>query len=137
MKKKIVVFGLASLVPLLIALFYFSFYNATDSLSIQCTFHQLTGMQCPGCGGQRALSLLLHGEILSALRYNVVFIVGLPVILYIYYVMIEVHFFKKTEYINGFVYSSRFAKLALIAIVAFFVLRNIPYEPFIYLSPPQ
>ncbi len=35
-----------------------------------CTFHKLTGLYCPGCGGQRALHALLHGRIMEALRLN-------------------------------------------------------------------
>jgi len=37
---------------------------------LPCTFHWLTGLYCPGCGGQRALHALLHGRIAEALRCN-------------------------------------------------------------------
>ena len=32
----------------------------------RCMFLTLTGWQCPGCGSQRALHALLHGDIASA-----------------------------------------------------------------------
>lgn len=44
-----------------------------------CFFHRLTGLQCPGCGGLRAVHQLLHGHLLAALHLNVLFVVSLPV----------------------------------------------------------
>jgi hypothetical protein len=35
-----------------------------------CIFHALTGWQCPGCGGTRALYHLLHLHVGQALEYN-------------------------------------------------------------------
>lgn len=35
-----------------------------------CPFHALTGLQCPGCGGTRALHALLHGDVGAAVRFN-------------------------------------------------------------------
>ena len=46
----------------------------------KCPFWLLTGLKCPGCGSQRALHALLHGDILQAMRYNVLF---LPSIIYV------------------------------------------------------
>ena len=35
-----------------------------------CPFHLLTGLECPGCGGLRALHALLHGRLEEALHFN-------------------------------------------------------------------
>lgn len=35
-----------------------------------CWFHELTGWDCPLCGGTRCLAALSHGDILGALGYN-------------------------------------------------------------------
>ena len=35
-----------------------------------CPFNYLTGLQCPGCGGTRALHALLHGDIAGAFAFN-------------------------------------------------------------------
>ncbi|GAA3437328.1 DUF2752 domain-containing protein [Kutzneria kofuensis] len=42
----------------------------TGIVSIPCWFHELTGADCPFCGGSRALGALLHGDLAAALRFN-------------------------------------------------------------------
>jgi len=49
----------------------------------RCTFHQVTGLLCPGCGGLRATHALLHGDLRSAWRLNPLFVALLPVGAYI------------------------------------------------------
>ncbi len=44
----------------------------------KCPFLVLTGLECPGCGTQRALHSLLHLHIIDALRYNALLIFSLP-----------------------------------------------------------
>jgi hypothetical protein len=56
-------------------LFYFN--PSTHGFYPVCLFHQLTGLNCPGCGGTRAAYQLLHGHLLSALRDNALFILAL------------------------------------------------------------
>lgn len=46
-----------------------------------CMFHAITGWQCPGCGGTRALYHLLHLHIGQALHYNALVTVVAPVAL--------------------------------------------------------
>jgi hypothetical protein len=42
-----------------------------------CQFHQLTGLNCPGCGATRALYALLHGDFSTAVRDNALLVSGL------------------------------------------------------------
>ena len=37
---------------------------------ISCPFYELTGLYCPGCGGTRSLTALLHGKFLLSLHEN-------------------------------------------------------------------
>ena len=44
----------------------------------RCPFHMLTGLDCPGCGSQRAVHSLLHGDVSTAFGYNQLLVVMLP-----------------------------------------------------------
>ena len=37
---------------------------------LYCPLHALTGLYCPGCGGTRSLTALLHGDFLLAVHEN-------------------------------------------------------------------
>jgi hypothetical protein len=58
------------------AVLYF-FNPSTHGFYPVCAFHQLTGWNCPGCGGTRAAYQLLHGHLRTALRDNALFILAL------------------------------------------------------------
>ena len=48
----------------------------------RCLFLQLTGWECPGCGSQRAIHALMHGDWAGAWSYNraLPFLVALMVV---------------------------------------------------------
>ena len=37
---------------------------------VPCLFHVLTGYYCPGCGGTRAVKMLLHGRLFWSIYYH-------------------------------------------------------------------
>jgi len=61
-----------------IALVFFAFDPTKAGFFPPCLFHALTGLDCPGCGAQRALHELLHGHLMAALRFNAMFVLSLP-----------------------------------------------------------
>ncbi|MCY7422756.1 MAG: DUF2752 domain-containing protein [Chitinophagaceae bacterium] len=117
-----------------ILLFYFLFDARKTTWLPQCPFHLLTGFYCPGCGSQRALSSILHGEFLQALRFNVLLIASLPLLMYSATVMI-VNKTTGNHIVQKFFYSASFGRIVLIVILAFWFLRNLPFFPFTSLSP--
>lgn len=44
----------------------------------KCWLHELTGLNCPGCGGTRAITSLAHGDLLAAVYWNPLLVIGLP-----------------------------------------------------------
>jgi len=48
-----------------------------------CVFHGLTGLPCPLCGGTRAASALLHGNLAHALHLNALAIPAIGLLLLI------------------------------------------------------
>lgn len=60
---------------------YFYFDPSESALFPKCSFYCLTGLKCPGCGSQRAIHALLHGDLSTAVRFNAMMVVALPVVL--------------------------------------------------------
>jgi hypothetical protein len=44
----------------------------------RCGLYWLTGLQCPGCGGLRAAHQLLHGNVAAGFRYNPLVVLLVP-----------------------------------------------------------
>lgn len=61
-----------------IAVGLYSFDPSATRWAPKCLFHELTGWACPGCGLQRALHALLHGDFAAAWRFNPFLLVGIP-----------------------------------------------------------
>ena len=67
------------LVALLVfGVIYFAIDPSTSWLFPRCTFLSLTGYKCPGCGTQRAIHALLHGDVAGAFKYNALLLVAIP-----------------------------------------------------------
>jgi hypothetical protein len=95
-----------------------------------CTFHRLTGLNCPGCGGTRALHALLHGDFSTALRDNALFIfaLGFLTMKSIWFCLRKIRN-RAATFILGPKTLWTFLALAII----FTILRNLP--EFSFLSP--
>ncbi len=50
---------------------------------LPCVFVKYLGVECPGCGTQRAFSALLKGNILDSLNYNASVIPFLLLLIYL------------------------------------------------------
>jgi hypothetical protein len=79
-KKRAVKIGIIVVLLMVGAVFYFSINPATSKYLPRCVFLVITGYKCPGCGSQRAIHSLLHGNLIDALRYNAFFLAALPLI---------------------------------------------------------
>lgn len=66
---------------LLAAYVYYSYDPSHSELFPKCPFLTLTGWKCPGCGSQRALHQLMHGNIVGAFQYNAMMVCAIPAVL--------------------------------------------------------
>jgi len=101
--------------------------------SPKCFFHSLTGYYCPGCGTARALFSLVHGDIAGAIGYNVLAVFSLPFLLYAL-VAETLRVFLRVKIKTVFI-PAVWLWILFIAIVAFWILRNLPAWPFSLLAP--
>ena len=98
-----------------------------------CPFFGLTGYHCPGCGTLRALHQLLHGNVTAALGYNVYSMLALPLVGY----------FLAAAGLRAYrlpapprlTIPAPFIWALLAAILAFWLARNLPIQPFMVLAP--
>lgn len=97
-----------------------------------CLFHTITGLHCPGCGSTRALHALASGNLAAALGYNPLVVAVLPLAC----AWAVARVWKTLRQDPTPVRLPRHAStVALVIIVLFFVLRNLPWWPFLLLAP--
>lgn len=75
--------GLAAICGLAFVI-YLALCDPVTSPAPRCWFNAMTGLQCPGCGSQRAIHALLHGQLTEAWHYNAALFFAVPLcILYV------------------------------------------------------
>ncbi|ASW54082.1 DUF2752 domain-containing protein [Plantactinospora sp. KBS50] len=93
-----------------------------------CLLKLTTGLDCPGCGGTRAMWYLLHGDLPAAARHHLIWVFVLPFLLYLYLSWaMERGFGVRLPKLR---ISSRTIGLVLAVWVAFSIARNLPWAPF-------
>lgn len=118
-----------------IFLIYFLFNPSSHSFFVPCPFKYLTGYHCPGCGSQRAIHQMLHGNLVSAFRLNPLLTLSLPLIFF-GLGTIAWNFIYDTNLRVKLFYSNRFIYVYFGIVLVYWILRNIPFVPFNYLAPP-
>ncbi len=90
---------LLSISFLIIAVLIVFRYNPEEySWFPKCMFYQLTGLQCPACGSQRAVHAFLHGNFTQAFLYNPFMIISIPYAVgVVFATLIETPFFTKIK----------------------------------------
>src|SRR5438128_2623296 len=89
-----------------------------------CMFHRTTGLLCPGCGSLRALHQLLHGNLIAALHLNALLVLSLP---WIGWQSARLAIGKYRHRRVAFTLSPGWLWLALAVLLAFGLLRNLPF----------
>lgn len=121
---------LTSAAVVAIALLFF-FVDARTHAFPKCPFYSVFHLHCPGCGSQRALSALLHGNVFFALHENALMLLFLPLLLYSALINMRSNGKQKALIF----YNLFFVRFVLIAVILFWLLRNIPVYPFSMLAP--
>lgn len=79
---------LALLSIMIICILYFLFNPMEAFWMPKCFFHELTGLNCPACGNQRALHALMHAQFVKAWQFNPFLFISLPYLLPLLFIKI-------------------------------------------------
>lgn len=92
-------------------------------------------LYCPGCGATRCVAALVRGNIAQAFAYNPLFILLLPLLSY---AAVGTAYQMWTGKRMGGPKMPTWLSYTLIAVLmAYFVARNLPVEPFTFLAPHE
>lgn len=93
-----------------------------------CPTKSLFGVDCPGCGTLRMLYSVLHGDLWAAVRFNALTLAALMLAVWVYAVWTYGRI--RGRRIRRW-HDYRWATpVALFAMSAWFIVRNLPFSPF-------
>lgn len=102
--------------------FYFIFDPMQSWFMPRCLFHELTGLQCMGCGSQRMIHALLHGDIISAFRANAFATASLP---FLTFLMVLEIFRSRLPVLYAKVFTAKLIWSFAALLGIWFIVRNI------------
>lgn len=110
----------------------FYFYNPSSGISVfpSCPFKTLSGYNCPGCGSQRAIHQLLHGNLVEAFYLNPLLVLSIPIILYGLGTRAYNYLFDTSHRVEFF-YSKLFIYSYFGIAIVYWVVRNLSIYPFV------
>ena len=120
MKK---IFSILAIIGFLGVVYYFYNHNPAQAKQtyVVCMTKQLTGYDCPGCGGQRALHQVLHGNFLQAAKLNVAIYFFAPLLGYIFFSVVLKPFGINLPDVD---ISSKGLWIVLLLLAIFTIVRN-------------
>jgi prepilin signal peptidase PulO-like enzyme (type II secretory pathway) len=111
----------AIIIVIAVAVIY-TIYDPTLPWFPRCVFLQLTGLQCPGCGSQRALHALLTGSLIDAWHFNAMVIILIPIALL---AAVGNLMGSRMSRLNAAFHSPRIIMAIAVAIVVWWIARNL------------
>ena len=91
---------------------------------LPCLFHSITGYYCPGCGGTRAITVLMQGEVLRSLYYHPLVIYG--AILYLWFMITNtIEIVSKRRWRIGLRYRQWYVNVGIVILAINFIIKNV------------
>ena len=102
---------------------YFVFDPLKSSYFPSCPFKSVTGLDCPGCGSQRAFHELLHLNFRKAFEYNALLVLSIP-----YLLLLMVFNFESVKQrfpkLERILFGWKSVWIITIIVILFFIFRN-------------
>lgn len=112
-------------VALVTLIFVYKYFNPYQvSFFPKCPFKSGTGLECPGCGSQRAVHYILNFQMASAFRENALLVISIPYVL----LGIVVENFKvygTMARIRDTIYGYKAMRIIAVIVVLWWLFRNI------------
>ena len=78
--RQIAILALMAVGLLCAAGIYYFYDPSLDNFFPRCPFLTITHLRCPGCGSQRAIHAILHGDLATAWHFNAMMIISIPIL---------------------------------------------------------
>lgn len=109
------------------------YHPATPYKMMRCPFREITGLYCPGCGSVRAMTQLVQGNLLRAIRHNVFAVAFSPLLAW--FILSNLKLVITGSGLPFPSLPSRAIWGLLILLLLFAVLRNLPIARLNFLRP--
>jgi hypothetical protein len=104
--------------------------NPSNSTFLPCTFREMTGLPCPGCGATRAAYQLMHGNLGAALGFNAVAVLLVFPLMIGFYLAWAIPRMGGPELVR--LRMPKWLAFGLLGItLAWWVVRLLPFQPFL------
>ena len=102
--------------------FYTNDPSNGEAIFVACISKTISGLDCPGCGAQRAFHELLHGNFIKAAQLNLLIYFFAPLVLFIFFKMT-----LKPFNINlpDIIISTKWLISILVLMILFTIIRNV------------
>ncbi|WP_394332192.1 DUF2752 domain-containing protein [Epilithonimonas hungarica] len=110
----------------MICIYYF-FDPTKYSFFLKCPLKTMTGYECAGCGVQRAFHSLLHFRFLEAFKYNPLFVISIPVLVFVLLINFVKRYYNLKIKLDNYIFNKKSIILILIIVFVFSLLRNSDY----------
>jgi len=104
------------------AIAIYSYFDPAEHPFPRCPVLVLAGVQCPGCGSQRALHALFTGDIATAWRMNAMLVASIPALLLTMVASVWKHRYPK---LYNALNSSTAIYIWLVLLLSWTIVRNI------------
>ncbi|MDT0201288.1 DUF2752 domain-containing protein [Nocardioides sp. AE5] len=89
----------------------------------QCPLNYVLGVDCPGCGGLRAVNLLTNRDLVGAASSNLLFVVSIPLLVGLWFVWLR----REWRGERPLRLSTPVVAVLLVTVIGFAVVRNLPF----------
>ena len=118
-------YAAAAIAVVIVGSVLFLFNPAETGVFPRCPFLMLTGYECPGCGSQRAIHALLHGDIIRAWDYNPLLVIAVPYIILGFIAELSFRRSRLMRTVRDRLYSGRAVWMVLTVIIIYWIGRNV------------